>query len=168
MPTRTMIKGTTYALTGAAAFVFAALLSVAGCNTVNTVVPTTVPTEESIAGLPPSGTVTLTETFVGGAGGGKGVLSYRGKKYPFILVGSVIGPGSLSRIEASGEVYKLGGIADFPGPYAQGTGKVGIESAGESDLWLENKSGVVMHLTGTQAGVTLSLGRDEILIKMTH
>jgi hypothetical protein len=35
-------------------------------------------------------------------------------------------------------------------------------------LWLENKSGVVMHLTGTQAGVTLSLGRDEILSKMTH
>jgi hypothetical protein len=147
----------------------AAILSVAGCNkTVESIVPTTIPTEQTVAGLPPDGTVSLTETFVGGVGGGKGVLSYHGKKYPFILVGSVVGPGSLSKIQAKGEVYKLNGISEFPGPYAQGTGAVGLETAGASDLWLENGGGVVMHLTGTQAGVTLSLGRDEILIKMTH
>jgi hypothetical protein len=146
-----------------------AILALTGCNkTVESIIPTTIPTEQTVAGLPPDGTVSLTETFVGGVGGGKGVLSYHGKKYPFILVGSAVGPGSLSKIQAKGEVYKLNGISEFPGPYAQGTGAVGLETAGASDLWLESERGVVMHLTGTQAGVTLSLGRDEILIKMTH
>jgi hypothetical protein len=35
-----------------------------------------------------------------------------------------------------------------------------------SDLWLQNKAGVIMHRTGTQTGVTLSLGRDEIIFEM--
>ena len=35
-----------------------------------------------------------------------------------------------------------------------------------SDLWLQNKAGVVMHLTGTQTGVTLSLGKDELYIRL--
>jgi hypothetical protein len=143
----------------------AVLLSVASCNTV---VPTTIPTAQSIAGLSPAGTVTLTETFVGGVGEGKGVLTYQGKKYPFRLLGSVVGPGSLSTIQAAGEVYKLNGTSEFSGAYAQGTGQAGLETASTSDLWLQNKAGVIMHLTGTQSGVTLSLGRDEIFIKMAQ
>ena len=55
---------------------------------------------------------------------------------------------------------------DFPGAYAQGNGQIGLETSGAGDLWLQNKAGVIMHLTGTQTGVTLSLGRDEILIEM--
>ncbi|SDR64289.1 hypothetical protein SAMN05519103_09629 [Rhizobiales bacterium GAS113] len=165
VPTRTMVRAETRkpAVT-AAVLGTAVLLAVAGCQ--STPVPTTVPTAQSIAGQSPAGTVTLTEIFVGGTGVGKGVLAYQGKKYPFRLIGTAIGPGGLSRINAAGEVYKLNDIADFPGPYAQGTGPVGLETAGASDLWLENKAGVIMHLTGTSSGVTLSLGSDEILIKM--
>jgi hypothetical protein len=163
---RMIIKKKTRGPTGKllAAFGMAALLSVAGCQ--STPIPTTVPTAQSIAGQPPAGTVTVTETFIGGTTVGKGVLTYQGKKYPFRLIGSVIGPGGLSRVNAAGDVYKLNDIADFPGAYAQGTGQVGLETAGASDLWLENKAGVIMHLTGTSTGATLSLGRDEILIKM--
>jgi hypothetical protein len=162
-----MIKAKNHCRTGAIAVLgTAALVSVAGCNAVP--VPTTIPTAESIAGLSPSGTVSLTETFVGGFGEGKGVLTYRGKKYPFRLIGTVIGPGSVSKVDVAGDVYKLDDISQFPGPYAQGTGQVGLETANTSDLWLQNKAGVIMHLTGTQSGVTLSLGRDEILIKMVQ
>jgi hypothetical protein len=128
----------------------------------------TVPTEQSIAGLAPSGTVSLTETFVGGAGVGQGVLSFRGQKHPFKLLGTVIGPGSLSRVEVAGDVYKLNNIADFSGPYAQGTGPVGLETGSTSNLWLQNKAGVIMHLRGKSSGVTLSLGRDEIIIEMSQ
>jgi len=142
------------------------LLSVAACQ--STPIPTKVPTAESIAGLSPDGAVTMTEAFVGGFGGGKGVLTYRGKKYPFRLVGSVIGPGSVSKLSVAGEIYKLDDISHFPGAYAQGTGKAGLETSGASELWLENKAGVVMHLTGTSTGVTLSLGRDEIFIQMAR
>jgi hypothetical protein len=41
-----------------------------------------------------------------------------------------------------------------------------LEASGVGDLWLQNKAGLIMHLTGTQTGVTLSLGRDEIIIEM--
>jgi hypothetical protein len=58
-------------------------------------------------------------------------------------------------------IYKLDKLADFAGPYAQGSGQE-LSTSGSADLWLENKAGVVMHLTGTQTGATLSLGRDEI------
>ena len=124
------------------------------------------PTAQSIAGVAPSGTVKLTKAFVGGAGIGKGVLNYQGNKYPFRLVGSVIGPGSISKLDVSGDIYKLDDISQFAGAYAQGNGQIGLETSGAGDLWLENKAGVIMHLTGTQTGVTLSLGRNEIIIEM--
>jgi hypothetical protein len=147
------------------AVVVAALLSAAGCT--SSPVPMTVPTALSIEGLAPSGTVSLTETFVGGAGVGHGVITFRGKTIPFKLLGTVIGPGSLSRVEVAGDVYKLNNIADFSGPYAQGTGPVGLETGATSNLWLQNKAGVIMHLRGKSTGVTLSLGRDEIFIEMS-
>jgi hypothetical protein len=140
------------------------LLLISGCA--SSPIPTQVPTAQSIAGLTPSGTVKLTEAFVVGAGIGRGVLTFQGKTYPFRLIGSVIGPGSLSKIDVSGDVFKLDDIGQFPGPYAQGNGQIGLETSGTGDLWLQNKAGVIMHLTGTQTGVTLSLGRDEIIIEM--
>jgi hypothetical protein len=143
---------------------FVALLSGAGCA--SSPIPTVVPTAQSIAGLSPSGTVALSETFIGGAGVGKGVLTFRGKTYPFRLIGTVVGPGSVSKLEVSGDIYKLNNISEFPGPYAQGNGQIGLETSGAGDLWLQNKAGVIMHLTGKQTGVTLSLGRDEIVIEM--
>jgi hypothetical protein len=146
------------------ALLMAASVFTAGCA--SSPVPTTVPTALSIEGLAPSGTVSLTETFVGGAGVGHGVITYRGKAMPFKLLGTVIGPGSLSRVEVSGDVYKLNNIADFSGVYAQGTGPVGLEDSSTSNLWLQNKAGVIMHLRGKSSGVTLSLGRDEIFIEM--
>jgi hypothetical protein len=103
---------------------------------------------------------------VGGFGEGKGVLTYRGKKYLFRFIGKIIGPGSVSTIDASGEVYKLNSISEFSGPYAQSTGAAGLETSDAGDRWLQNKAGVIMHLAGTQSGVTLSLGRDKILIKV--
>ncbi|MBS7700364.1 MULTISPECIES: hypothetical protein [unclassified Chelatococcus] len=142
----------------------AALLSLTSC--VSSPIPVNVPTSESVAGLSPSGTVTLTEAVVGGFVGGEGVLTFQGKKYPFRLIGSVIGPGGASKIVVAGDVYKLKDVGMFEGTYAQGTGKLGLETSGGSDLWLENKAGVIMHLTGASAGVTLSLGRDEIFIQM--
>src|SRR5271170_1103563 len=85
------------------------MLAIAGCA--SSPIPTEVPTAQSIAGLTPSGTVKLTEAFVGGAGVGRGVLTLRGKTYPFRLIGSVIGPGSLSKIDVSGDVFKLEDIS---------------------------------------------------------
>src|SRR5271166_4724882 len=140
----------------------AAILAIAGCSGLSA------PTAQSIAGLSPSGSVTINEDFVAGMGGGTGTLYYQGQTYPFKLAGSVLGPGGVAKINASGEVYKLASIADFPGRYTQSTGPAGLSTSGGSDLWLQNSAGVIMHLQGTTTGAMLTLGRDEIFIRMAQ
>ena len=78
----------------------------------------------------------------------------------------MLGPGSISKRSVAGEVYKLDNIAQFPGIWVEGTGPVGLETSGRSELWLENKAGVIMHLVGQSEGITLSLGKDEVLIEL--
>ena len=141
-----------------------AVLTMTGCaGMMNT------PTAQSVAGVPPSGNVTITEDFVAGFGGGTGTLEYQGRTYPFKVLGTVAGPGGgVDKITASGPVYKLASVTDFPGRYTQSTGKAGFSSSGSSDLWLENSAGVIMHLQGTSSGAMLTLGKDEILIRMNQ
>ena len=155
---------TTNALIQCKAALLAADLATTGCSEMmNT------PTAQSIAGLPPSGSVTITEDFVAGLGGGKGTLEYQGRTYPFQVLGTVAGPGGgVEKITASGPVYKLASVSDFPGRYTQGTGRAGFSSSGSSDLWLENNAGVIMHLEGTSTGAMLTIGKDEIIIRMTQ
>jgi hypothetical protein len=142
----------------------AAVLATAGCSGLMNA-----PTAQSIAGLPPSGSVTITEDFVAGLGGGNGTLEYQGRTYPFKVLGTVAGPGGgVDKISASGPVYKLASVADFAGRYTQSTGKAGFSSSGSSDLWLENNAGVIMHLQGTSSGAMLTLGKDEIFIRMNQ
>ena len=142
----------------------AAILAMAGCSEVmNT------PTAQSVAGLSPAGKVTITEDFVTGVGGGSGTLEYLGRTYSFKVVGTVAGPGGgLEKISASGPVYKLASVTDFAGRYTQSTGKAGLSSSGSSDLWLANSAGVIMHLQGATTGAMLTLGKDEIFIRMAQ
>jgi hypothetical protein len=72
-----------------------------------------------------------------------------------------------SRIEAAGEVYKLDDVAEFPVPYVQGSGAAGLETSGAGGLWLQNKAGVIMHLSEAETPVTLSLRCDEVVIEMS-
>ena len=143
--------------------VAAALLSLAACGDM-----AAVPTAQSIAGLSPSGTVRVTETFAAGAGFGTGTLRFQGQSHRFQLVGSIVGGLGAEKIEAAGEVYKLNSLAECPGVYSQGTGAPGLNTSTKGDLWLQSKAGVIMHLTGTQTGGTLSLGREEVIIKMAN
>jgi hypothetical protein len=143
-----------------------AAFALAGCNSVSNPIPTQAPTAQSIAGLTPSGKVTMTQIFAGGMGVGSGTLAFNGKTYPFKLLGTVVGPGSVSKISVAGDVYKLDDPSQFSGVWMESTGAAGLETSHTGDLWLENKAGVIMHLTGTQTGVTLSLGKDELFIKL--
>jgi len=141
----------------------AALLATFGCSALKT------PTAQSIEGLSPSGTVSITEDYVAGVGGGSGTLNYEGKTYPFRVLGTIVGPGGgLSKTTASGEVYKLADVSKFPGRYTQTAGKAGLSESGEKDLWLENGDGVIMHLQGTSKGVMLTFGKEEIFIRMSQ
>jgi hypothetical protein len=81
----------------------------------------------------------------------------------------VTGPGGgLEKISASGPVYKLASVSDFAGRYTQSTGKAGLSTSGGSDLWLENSAGVIMHMEGSSTGAMLTLGKDEIFVRMAQ
>ena len=113
--------------------------------------------------------MTITEDFVTGVGAGNGTLERQGQNYPFKVFGSVVGPGGgVEKISASGPVYQLANVSDFAGRYTQSTGKAGLSSSGGSDLWLENNACVIMHLEGTSTGAMLTLGKDEIIVRMAQ
>lgn len=148
----------------AATFAFLSLLPLAGCE----IPPSGVPTAADIRGVRPSGTVTMTQFFVSGTGVGSGTLSFRGRTYPFTLIGSLNGVGALATTQASGEVYKLSDPSQFSGAWIQGNGNLAVSTLATGELWLENRNGVIMRLNAEQAGITLSNGRYEIFIQLTQ
>jgi hypothetical protein len=139
-------------------------LLLAGCE----IPPSGIPTVASIHGLKPSGTVTMNQAFVSGVGAGNGVLTVRGRSYPFTLTGSLIGLGAISTLQASGEVYKLRDVSQFSGAWIQGTGSLAITTKANGELWLENRNGVIMRLNAAQAGLTFSQGRYELYIQLSQ
>jgi hypothetical protein len=147
-------------------FIVATLLLVAGCR----VFSDDNGSVSSISLTPdekPTATITLrggAAAFIGSGQAGEGTLVYKGKSYPFYVAGLGIGGFGASTIEASGEVYRMNNLDDFPGAYSQVRyGAVaGTASAGE--MWLNNAAGVVIHLDAQRTGLMLSLGADGMLL----
>ena len=83
-------------------------------------------TAQSIAGLAPSGKVTMTQIFAGGFGVGSGALAFNGKSYPFKLLGTVVGPGSISKVSVTGDVYKLDDLSQFSGVGSRAPARSGL------------------------------------------
>lgn len=105
--------------------------------------------------------------FVLSASGGKGTLTFNGRRYAFKVGGMGLGGLGVSKITASGQVYGLKRIEDFPGGYLQArAGYAAVEGKGVQ--WLENSSGVVMKLHSTSKGLSLNLGADGLKIEMGH
>jgi hypothetical protein len=110
----------------------------------------------------------MTQVFVSASGVGGGSLNFRGRTYPFTLIGSLIGPGAISTMQASGEVYKLTDVSLFSGPWIQGTGSLAITAKANGEIWLENRNGIIMRLNAAQAGLTFSQGRYELYIQLSQ
>jgi hypothetical protein len=68
--------------------------------------------------------------------------------------------------ELAGESWRSNTLHARPRRWLAALHPEGRRTQAWPPLWLQNKAGVIMHLTGTQTGVTLSLGRDEIIIEM--
>ena len=140
-----------------------ALSMLAGCTGSVKVGP------EAIAGLPPDGTVDMQEVqvaYLASGGGGNGTLFYQGGVYPFTIGGLGVGGIGASTISASGEVYKLNSLTQFPGAYIQGRYGFALGNRSGGDLWLQNDAGVILHLKAKREGLMLSLGGDAIAISM--
>jgi hypothetical protein len=110
----------------------------------------------------------MTQVFLSGVGAGSGSLTFRGRTYPFTLTGSLIGLGAISTMQASGEVYNLRDVSQFSGSWIQGTGSLAITTRANGEIWLENRSGIIMRLNAAQAGLTFSQGRYELYIQLSQ
>jgi hypothetical protein len=110
----------------------------------------------------------MTQVFLSSSGVGSGTLTFRGRTYPFTLIGSLVGLGAISTMQAAGEVYNLHDISQFSGPWIQGTGSLAITSRANGEIWLENRNGIIMRLNAAQAGLTFSQGRYELTIQLSQ
>ena len=124
---------------------------------------------DAVKGQTPDGFVEMHEVqaaYMASGSGGAGSLSFRGVEYPFNVGGVGVGGIGLSTIEATGEVYNLRDLWQFPGTYGQARYGFAIGTASAGDLWLQNEAGVILHLKAKRTGLMLSLGGDAVVIKM--
>lgn len=118
--------------------------------------------------LPPVGEVTIELKGVGaifGVSWGRGVLYFKGKKYPFHIEGLSVGDVGFAKVSARGKVYNLKRVLSFSGTYGALGAGVAL-AGGVAGLTMQNESGVIINLTATQEGVKLNLGPQGLSIRM--
>lgn len=116
---------------------------------------------------PATGSVRIQQiqvAFIGSGQGGGGTLNFRGRSYGISVGGLGIGGIGASRLTASGTVYGLTRLSDFPGAYVQLREGWALGDQGRGQLWLRNDKGVTMRLATRRQGLQLSLGADGVLI----
>jgi hypothetical protein len=95
---------------------------------------------------------------------GSGVLTYKGKEYPFSIEGLSVVDVGISKAEATGSVYDLKRLEDFNGNYTGVTAGVTV-AGGAGATAVQNQNGVVINLVGTSQGLKFKLSVDGV--KMT-
>src|SRR5262245_35264790 len=126
---------------------------------------------ETVKGKTPDGTVDMQEVqaaYIGSGAAGTGALTFQGKEHKFQVGGVGIGGIGLSTVDAAGEVYNLRDLAQFPGTYGQARYGFAIGTSSAGDLWMQNETGVILHLKAKRTGLILSLGGDAVVISMTQ
>jgi lipid-binding SYLF domain-containing protein len=104
--------------------------------------------------------------FIVGVGGGEGVLTFRGKNYPFTVSGASIGfTVGASTTKLVGRALNLRGPGDIAGSYAV-VGAGGALAAGAGGVQLRNANGVILQLSGPKVGVELSAAMGGVTIAM--
>jgi hypothetical protein len=92
---------------------------------------------------------------------GKGVLTYKGKDYPFKVDGLSVGDVGVTKADAVGKVYNLKKMSDFNGTYTSAAAQ-GTVGGGAGASAMKNQNGVVVELTSTTQGVNLKLAVEGV------
>jgi len=112
----------------------------------------------------PDATLKLTEGQVAlgiGWSWGKGVLSFKGKEYPFKVSGLSVGDLGVTKAEATGEVYNLKKLEDFNGNFVSAAAEATV-GLGAGATAMKNDKGVVIHLFPKTKGVNLKLAGEGV------
>jgi hypothetical protein len=101
-----------------------------------------------------------------GVGGGRGVLTFRGRNYPFTVSGMSIGATiGASTSKLTGRALNLRSPGDLAGSYSA-VGAGGAFAAGAGGVQLQNGNGVVLQLSGAKVGLELSASLAGVTISM--
>jgi hypothetical protein len=101
---------------------------------------------------------------IAGAGAGRGVLTFRGRDYPFSVAGLSLGLTVGATVNKFvGRVSYLNHLNDFPGTYSA-VGGGGALVGGAGAVQLKNEKGVIITLRGLRAGLELSANRSGVTI----
>jgi hypothetical protein len=123
----------------------------------------------STASRAETGTVQVVFTKAGlivGVGGGQGVLTFRGHRYPFQVSGMSFGATiGASTNKMIGQALNLRAPSDIAGTYSA-IGAGGALAAGAGGVQLQNEKGVILQLHGVKAGVELSASVGGVQITM--
>lgn len=92
-----------------------------------------------------------------GVSQGKGMLEFRGQRYPFTVSGLRVATLGVARVDALGQVYRLRELADFAGRYLVVEGGVTVARGGGHAV-LRNEKGVTLYLQNVMTGFDLTLG----------
>ena len=112
----------------------------------------------------PDATLTLTEGQVAlgiGWSWGKGVLTYKGKKYPFKVEGLSVGDIGITKAEATGNVNNMKKLEDFSGKYLSAAAEATV-GLGAGAVAMQNDKGVVVYLYPKTKGINLKLAGEGV------
>jgi hypothetical protein len=103
---------------------------------------------------------------IAGAGAGRGILTYRGRDYPFRVSGLSLGvTAGASVMRLTGRVDGLREVKDFAGTY-DAVGGGGAFIGGVGGVQLTNKQGVMISLRAVEAGMEFVANRSRIRISL--
>jgi hypothetical protein len=134
------------------------LLLIAGCSSM-TQAPST----------PPSATVSIQEwsaAYYAQAEAGKGTLYFHGGRHHFTISGAGVGGSGAQKVSATGNVYNLNNLSQFPGTY-HGIARGLTLIEGKMHAKLTNQNGVTMYRAGETEGLASSLGAQAFEVNLT-
>ncbi|WP_420966807.1 hypothetical protein [Bradyrhizobium sp. B120] len=104
--------------------------------------------------------------FIVGVGGGEGVLTLRGKHYPFTVSGMSVGfTIGASTTKLVGRAINLRGPGSIEGSYSA-AGAGGAIAAGAGGVQLQNANGVILQLSGPKVGAEVSAAVGGVTIRL--
>jgi hypothetical protein len=116
-----------------------------------------------------TGQVTVVFTkggFIVGVGGGEGVLTLRGRRYPFTVSGMSIGfTIGASTTRLVGRALNLNGPASIEGTYSA-IGAGAAVAAGAGGVQLQNANGVILQLSGPRVGAEVSAAVGGVTVRL--
>jgi hypothetical protein len=111
--------------------------------------------------------VTVTKAgFIVGGGGGRGVVTFRHRNYPFTVQGLSLG------FTAGASVNRLVGRAEYMNELRDFTGTYSVVGAGAAlfggvgGVQLKNDKGVIITLQGPKAGIEVSANVTKVVITL--